>query len=43
MYSVPKWLDTIAARFLKCIGPFWNIMHYRVKFILHSKMINKDS
>ena len=27
MNNVPKWSDTLAERFLKCVWPFWDIMH----------------
>ena len=30
MYNVPKWL-VFAARFLKCVWPFWDSMHWRFK------------
>ena len=37
MDNVPKWLDHFknlaanTARFSKCVWPFWDIMHWKVK------------
>ena len=36
MHNVPKWsnfkdLAAFAARFLKCVWPFWDVMHQKVK------------
>ena len=39
MHNVPKWSDRNAAMLLKCVWPFWDIMHQRVKVTYETDLL----